>query len=178
MVAWSMVVVGFGHNNPNPFLGQSGDQAFRWTQATGMVGLGYLNVGDNYSLAAATNSDGSVVVGNSSNTVAGSAEAFRWTQATGMVGLGQLAGNPLPFSYAQAVSNDGNTIAGVGLNAGFALEGFVWTQSTGMIGIGDLAGGAFKSTPYGISGDGAIIVGTGTSAGGNDSIASINSASP
>ena len=161
-------VVGFGHQNILQTNGVAGDQAFRWTQATGMVGLGYLNVGDNYSLAAATNSDGSVVVGNSSNTVAGTAEAFRWAQATGMVGLGQLAGNPFPFSYAQAVSNDGNTIVGVGLNAGSALEAFVWKPSTGMVGIGDLAGGAFNSSPYGISGDGSIVVGTGTSAGGKE----------
>ena len=41
----------------------SGDEAFRWTQATGMVGLGDLPGGSFNSIAWGVSADGSVVVG-------------------------------------------------------------------------------------------------------------------
>src|SRR4051812_49041906 len=42
-----------------------GVEAFRWTEATGMVGLGGLPGGEFYSEAWAVSEDGSVVVGHS-----------------------------------------------------------------------------------------------------------------
>jgi probable HAF family extracellular repeat protein len=67
-------------------------EAFRWTQAGGMAGLGFLPGGTS-SNARGVNADGTVVVGGSSATGTGpNAEAFRWTQAGGMVGLGFLPG--------------------------------------------------------------------------------------
>ncbi|MBM3392142.1 MAG: hypothetical protein FJY34_09255, partial [Betaproteobacteria bacterium] len=77
------VVVGRGES-------ASGTEAFRWTQAGGMVGLGDLAGGIFHSVASGVSADGSVVVGNSES--ASGTEAFRWTQAGGMVGLGDLAG--------------------------------------------------------------------------------------
>ena len=76
-------VVGRGLSTP-------GFEAFRWTQAGGMVGLGDLPGGPFRSDAFGVSADGSVVVGRAfpSNREA----AFRWTQAGGMVGLGDLPG--------------------------------------------------------------------------------------
>lgn len=73
------VVVGRSRND---------EEAFRWTQATGMVGLGTLPGGAFSSFALGVSADGSVVVGTTSGSNFG--QAFRWTQATGMVGLGVL----------------------------------------------------------------------------------------
>ena len=41
----------------------NGTEAFRWTEGSGMVGLGDLAGGSFYSVANAVNADGSVVVG-------------------------------------------------------------------------------------------------------------------
>ena len=65
-------------------------EAFRWTQAGGMVSLGDLPGGAVQSTARGVNADGSVVIGD--GTSASGTEAFRWTQAGGMVGLGDLPG--------------------------------------------------------------------------------------
>ena len=65
-------------------------EAFRWTEAEGMVGLGDLAGGSFLSNAYGVNSNGTVIVGMSDSTNGN--EAFRWTQAGGMVGLGDLAG--------------------------------------------------------------------------------------
>lgn len=82
------VVVGYS-NIPNVNGGYGGYEAFRWTQATGMVGLGDLPGGIFDSKATGVSADGSVVVGNGTGFYG---TAFRWTQATGMVGLGYLPG--------------------------------------------------------------------------------------
>src|SRR5262249_57092599 len=55
-------------------------QAFRWTAASGMVGLGFLP-GGNSSLARGVNADGTVVVGQA-NDASGQPQAFRWTAET------------------------------------------------------------------------------------------------
>ncbi len=83
-------------------------EAFRWTQATGMVGLGDLPGGSFYSDANGVSADGSVVVGISN--IGNGSEAFRWTQATGMVGLGNLSG--WNSSSASGVSADGSVVVG------------------------------------------------------------------
>ena len=99
-------------------------QAFRWTQATGAVGLGFLPGGGGLfgSQATAVSANGSVVVGASIIPLGpgtGVDEAFRWTQATGMVGLGFLPGGS--SSTARGVSADGLVIVGAGNNS---LSGF------------------------------------------------------
>ena len=146
----------------------AGDQAFRWTSATGMVGLGDLPGASFSSTAAATSSDGTTVVGSGRSTQSGYnfSEAFRWTAAEGIVPLGDLAGG-LYSSVAYDVSADGSVIVGKSSSAasGQNSEAFRWTAATGMVGLGDLPGGVaydmVSSTAYGVSGDGAIIVGDG-----------------
>ena len=127
--------------------GWEGWEAFRWTQATGMVGLW------NSSSASGVSADGSVVVGTASG---GGAEAFRWTQATGMVGLGNLPwGDVGAFSSASGVSADGSVVVGYSSNYLFDQEAFRWTQTTGMVGLG----GSLDTYATGVSADGSVVVG-------------------
>lgn len=134
-------------------------QAFRWTQANGMVGLGYLYPGQVYSEANAISASGDVIVGSSRGPQGGGLpqEAIRWTQATGMVGLGTLP-NPVDhYSVAYGITRSGDAIVGLsGANDGY--QAFVWRESTGMVGLGLGPSGNY-STAYGISADGATIVG-------------------
>ncbi|MCZ8191916.1 MAG: PEP-CTERM sorting domain-containing protein [Microcystis sp. LE19-338.1B] len=131
-------------------------EAFRWTQATGMVGLGDLPGGSFSSSANGVSADGSVVVGISN--IGNGNEAFRWTQATGMVGLGNLSG--WNSSSASGVSADGSVVVGTASDSGG--EAFRWTQATGMVGLGNLFGGYLSRSP-GVSADGSVVVGYSTS---------------
>ncbi len=151
------VVVGGGTN-------ASGFEAFRWTQAGGMVGLGDLVGGSSNSWALGVNEDGSVIVGGGVSALG--FEAFRWTQAGGMAGLGDLAGGNFS-SYATGVNEDGSVVVGSGSSAS-GLEAFRWTQAGGMAGLGDLAGGSFFSRALGVNADGSVVVGFGTTVLGTE----------
>src|SRR4030095_5210836 len=65
----------------------TGGEAYRWTEAEGMVGRG-VPLGFSESSAEAISSDGKVVVGVAFAGI--SSEAFRWTETEGMTGLGHL----------------------------------------------------------------------------------------
>ncbi len=84
-------------------------EAFSWTKAGGMVGLG------GYSSASGVSADGSVVVGSD---IGGSDTAWRWTQAGGKQYIG--SGN------ASGVSADGTAIGGETNDAGWR-----WTTTGG-----------------------------------------------
>jgi probable HAF family extracellular repeat protein len=156
------VATGFAYSS-------EGVQAFRWTQAGGMVGLGFVGPASGFreSRARAISADGSTIVGISTGEP-GSSGAFRWTQAAGMRDLG-----PLPAAFlsaeATAVSGDGSVIVGFA-NLGTSTRAFIWTAATG---IRDLqtelnvhpAGWALTSAT-GISRDGSTIVGDGTGPNG------------
>jgi probable HAF family extracellular repeat protein len=162
------VVVGSSYN-ANGY-----DEAFRWTQESGMVGLGFLGGGVNwiynYIAGRGVSADGSVVVGESINSNNYS-EAFRWTQKSGMVGLGFLGSNNF-YSSALGVSGDGSIIVGSSIsNDNTDSEAFRWTQESGMVGLGFLPVSSCvpldSSCPYypsrsraqGISADGSVVVG-------------------
>lgn len=155
------------------------EEAFRWTSATGFTGLGDLPGGAVSSDAYGVSADGSVVVGRSSSTsdVNGNGfQASRWTSATGLVGLGYLPGGPttggFAFSEARGVSADGSVVVGWGsasLNlASPDRQAFRWTSAGGMVGLGDLPGGILNSIGNGVSADGSVVVGRGTSAAGTE----------
>jgi len=103
--------------------------AFRWTSAGGMQDLG-LVPGTTDSFGDATNSDGTIIVGQAESG-AGSV-AFLWTATLGMVALNtylptvgvNLAGWTLRNAYD--VSADGTAITGFGVYNG-ALRGWVVT---------------------------------------------------
>jgi probable HAF family extracellular repeat protein len=130
------IVAGYGTN-----LGGN-TEAFRWTEATGMVGLGAL-LGNTLSEAFEISADGSTIVGFSSGS--GITQAVVWRAATGIQALG-VTGS------AKAISSDGKVIGGEG------LEAFRWDEETGVVGLGRLPG-ASRSGVLGISADGSVIVG-------------------
>jgi probable HAF family extracellular repeat protein len=88
-----------------------------------------------------------------------------------MVGLGDLPAG-YPTSSATGVSANGSVIVGRGsTTSGSSLtaEAFRWTASSGIVGLGYLPGAGgefFESSAFGVSGDGAVVVGVGSSASG------------
>lgn len=141
-------------------------EAFRWTEATGIVGLGCL-AGHTTSRASAISADGKVVVGSSSDYT--TTRAFRWTEETGMVALGEL-GDASCDNVALAVSADGSVIVGCNMSQR-GRRAFLWTAETGMRSVQDmLAAESAKDGPLAgwrltmataVSADGAVIAGMG-----------------
>lgn len=141
------------------------EQGFRWTQTTGMVGVGTLPVaGQNGTIARGISADGSVIVGDAFGYLLfcfpehgggcvyfkSPTHAFRWSSATGIQDIAGNASN----SVANSISGDGVHIVG---SAG-ALGAARWTASEGFISLG-LA----NATPVAndVSFDGSVIVGGG-----------------
>jgi probable HAF family extracellular repeat protein len=141
----------------------SGLQAFRWSDANGIVGLGAFANPQSFlsSGARACSADGSVVVGSSvrPSSMNEDGSPFRWTAATGLVFLGDLGGTE--GGVARGVSTDGSIAVGYSSDANFDLEAFRWNASgmPAMTGLGDLAGGVFNSQAAAVSGDGSLVVG-------------------
>jgi probable HAF family extracellular repeat protein len=141
-------------------------EAFRWTEATGIVGLGCL-AGLTTSRASAVSADGKIVVGSSSDYT--TTRAFRWTEETGMVALGEL-GDASCDNVALAVSADGSVIVGCNMSRR-GRKAFLWTAEKGMRSVQDmLAADSAKNGPLAgwrltmataVSADGAVIAGVG-----------------
>ncbi len=137
-------------------------EAFRWTHAGGMVGLGD-PLGGTGSQAIDVSADGSVVVGQASGL------AFRWTQEGGMVSLGFLRGTG-SGGAAFGVSANGSIVVGfAGTPSG--VEAFRWAPNPDpnmrMVGLGILPGGR-SSIAYDVSADGFVVVGTSEAYSGNE----------
>ncbi|MEK6642510.1 MAG: protein kinase [Planctomycetota bacterium] len=141
-------------------------EAFRWTEGSGMVGLGDSPGGCFYSNGSAITADGNEVFGGSIIFVNNNNyTSFRWTSATGMVDLGYYQGiSGDEANSIKAVSSDGTIRAGD--SAGGHM--FRWTAQAGFVDLGDLPGGADDASPRGLSADGAVLVGYGTSASGRE----------
>jgi probable HAF family extracellular repeat protein len=134
-------------------------EAFRWTAAGGMQGLGDLPGGPFASGASGVSADGSVIVGTSTISDSNKSEAFRWTSGGGMVGMGDLLPGGGFGSWAGGVSADGSVIVGGSSSASASWgEAFRWTSDGGMVGLG-LLPGAFSTSATGVSGDGSVVVG-------------------
>ncbi len=122
-------------------------EAFRWSAATGLVGLGGLSTYP-YSRSTDISADGATVVGNTGT------QAFRWTATTGMVAL--PAQSPyVQGQVASGVSANGNVV--VGGDGGDAVR---WLASGGTTLLGDLPGD-YGSTATSVSDDGTVVVGVG-----------------
>ena len=144
------VVVGRSRNSTVNGRGE----AFRWTEAAGMVSLGDLPGGDFNSQAISVSADGLTIVGSGRSVLSGSfEEAMRWTQATGMTGLGFLPGG-WNSSSAADVSADGSTIVGYS-HSQIGDQAFRWTPQDGMMSLG-----IADSSATGVSDDGNVIVGS------------------
>ncbi len=161
MSADTNVVAGFAMND----LGNR--QAFRWTQATGMTGLGFLP-GYSWSNANGISADGTTIIGYVGNPIPDQYQAMYWTQATGMVGLGSLPTAPGGNSFANAVSANGSVIVGSAVGDGALNQhAFRWTQATGMQDLGTLPGGVY-SYAVAVSADGTIVAGGSSGTGGGN----------
>jgi probable HAF family extracellular repeat protein len=132
--------------------------AYRWSSAGEGKDLG--TFGGSYGHAAATSSDGSVIVGTAT-TSKGAYRAFRWTDA-GMVDLGTLGGE---IASATGVTADGTVVVGFSNSNNSDTHAFLWT-SAGMVDLGTLGGGS--SVANGVSGDGSVVVGLSQIAGSSD----------
>ena len=147
-----------------------GGEAFRWTEADGMVGLGDLPGGIFASEAHDISQDGTTIVGVGAS--ASGTEAFVWRDGA-MVGIGDLPGGSFESS-ARGVSGDGAVV--VGSSRKLASDGvssveaaFVWDAQHGMrdleallvddLGL-DLDGVALRVATD-VSADGTTVVGTG-----------------
>lgn len=157
------VITGYSATYEASFYG--GWQAFRWTAATGMVGIGELPGGGDSSFGAAISADGNTIAGGS-NSGAFVPEGFRWTTSGGIQAIGDLPGGFFS-SAAWGISADGNVLACGGRSEN-GSEGFYWTPSTGPVGIGDLPGGIFDSQAIAVSSDGSILAGRATSGNGTE----------
>jgi probable HAF family extracellular repeat protein len=131
----------------NVIVGTRSNNAFRWTESTGLQPLGSLVP----SRATDISADGSVVVG-----VAGP-QAWRWTAADGMVGLGSPPGQ---IVIDASVSDDGSTIAGATKGSTAPARAFRWTADGGMQELGGLPPAAQTSGAFDVSADGSVVVGT------------------
>jgi len=181
--AWSAsadgsIISGIAYDNSG-----AGHQAFRWTAAGGMQGLGIYDADD-------MSSDGSVVVGGGVWTQSGgiqpamgtlggcctSAEgvspegsaitgwsvnssgflhAFRWTAATGLQDLGVTDGTE---SVGEDASSNGAVVVGQARDKNDFWRAFAWTAGGGMKDIGTLGGP--MSVAYGVNDNGTVAVGT------------------
>lgn len=110
----------------------SGIEAFRWTSAGGMVGLGDLPGGFFSSGAADVSANGAIIVGQGSRTNGG--EAVRWDPVHGiqsirdlLIASGVLFPSGWELTTATGISDDGQTIVGIGYGPGNSLQGWVAT---------------------------------------------------
>ncbi|HEY4989411.1 MAG TPA: hypothetical protein VII09_06365, partial [Opitutaceae bacterium] len=146
-------------------IGGTVSEAFIWTEAGGMVGLGAIDPEDSgTSEALAISDDGATVVG--SGTIGGPIDpshAFRWTAATGIVDLGTLGGNA---SEADGVSADGDVVAGWSVNSSGDFQAFRWTREAGMTAVPFLPGDIFCTFAT-VSGNGRVVVGQSENSSGD-----------
>ncbi|MEQ9097225.1 MAG: GC-type dockerin domain-anchored protein [Phycisphaerales bacterium] len=140
-----------------------GREAFRWTLAEGMLGLGDLGGAFFFSSAAGISADGTTIVGAASGP--DGILAHRWREATGMISLGDLAGGSIQ-SEAGATNADGDVVVGASRSISGPLgdEAFAWTPGTGMTGLGRLAPGA-STQATAVSADGSVAAGYGSADG-------------
>jgi len=137
-------------------------EAFRWTEADGMVGLGYLP-GTSRSSATGVSADGSIIVGGSGIPGTGVGQAFIWTIEGGMEPLDAS----VFWSGASAVSADGSVVVGMSrATSSDGALGFRWTAADGIQPLQDLLEaqgvdltGWSLSQTNGVSADGTAIVG-------------------
>jgi len=133
-------------------------QAFRWTDATGMVGLGPLP-GDNFTFAGSNgqqplSADGSRIAGGSANVDPPySIQAFIYSKVDGLKSLG------IDTYRSSGISGDGNVV--IGYYRPFETkDAWRWTEETGAVSLGFSARNAWTIATD-INFDGSIVVGFG-----------------
>ena len=148
------VAVGISQKLP----GFSGPEAFRWTEETGMVGLGRPTNG--VSEADGVSPNGLYVVGSADNASRNSGAV--WAPGGKTFIIPDIPGG-IDVSFVGDVSNTGIVVGGSAYADGqfsALFQAFRWTESEGLQPLGFLNGGT-HSIAYAISADGSIIAGRG-----------------
>ncbi len=129
-------------------------QAFRWTAAKGMQGLGYAKAGDFLSDARAVSRDGKTIVGISGPL---GTDAFVWTEQDGMKPLPMLPGS-LGDASAEGVTVDGLVIVGASTAPDTTTHIVRWKGGA----VEDLSAGLPLADSYAlaVSDDGEVIAGS------------------
>jgi uncharacterized membrane protein len=136
-------------------------------QVASFRGLGDLPGGEFHSEALAISDDGRVIVGRSTSSSFPDEGFVRVEGDTLRPLLGP--GGAHVASEPRALTPDGSVVAGKIGTIGSSGEAARWTQTTGWIGLGDLAGGGSFSQVLGISANGSLLVGWGSSDQGLES---------
>lgn len=143
-----------------------GWRAFRWSQPTGMVRLDLGEGVGGETAAHAISADGGTVAGAAGGTFIPGPIGPNPLRAVSWPNGGSGANYLEPSLYddnlaaATGVSNDGGFIVGFSNSHLFSeTEAFLWTPSEGYRGLGDPGGDVRFSNAYGVSDDGAEIVG-------------------
>jgi uncharacterized membrane protein len=123
----------------------AGNDTFRWTRETGIVGLG-INVS-----ALRISGDGTTIIGNTSDS--SDTQPFRWTQESGFE-IG-----PPGIYIVRGISHDGTTIVG---QTDSPRHGARWVEGLGTEPLfTDLA----STVAWDVSADGSVIVGNNLDSG-------------
>lgn len=132
-----------------------GNEAFRWSMATGMKTLSGLPQNSYAASATAISDNGNVIAGILA--AASGSEAFRWT-ATGVLIVPKLPGGTTA-PYVTGMSANGTVLVGQASSSNGA-QPFRWTAAAGTQGLGDLkTGSSSEGTAWSVSADGSVIVG-------------------
>lgn len=149
------VVVGFSRNGG----ALNATEAFRWTEDTGMEGLGFLEEGFAYRTSASgVSGDGTRIVG-SQRDGGNNGTSFIWTAETGMVALDVSLGGRVPNSVAEDISSNGEFVVGSSTPPFAFLEAYFWDANAGVRGLGHFDDGRISTEARAISGDGSTVVG-------------------
>jgi len=146
-------------------------EAYRWTQETGMTALGFLDGFEprtSRSRPQDVSDDGSIIVGVNhafgSNIIGSDSGAFRWTKSDGMVDLG----GPPEFTgwerhEANLISGDGAVIVGASSSGSPLFERALWrwTKQAGFSVFDQSPSALRSSSATDITPDGSVIVGSG-----------------
>jgi len=117
-------------------------------------------LGLGFTRAYGISGDGTTVVGQNGSL------AVRWRVGTGIEDLGNLGGS---LNKAKGVSRNGSVITGYSRLGGSEYHAFRWTEALGMTDLDDLPGGEHSSRGMsGVSDDGSVIIGSGTSTSGTE----------
>ncbi len=129
-------------------------EAWRWTQATGMQGLGFTRAGHISSEANGISRDGNVIVGTS-RSASGDTDAFAWTAATGMRILPLLSG--ADSGEASGTNSNGSLIVGYAYDAIGLRTAAMWTLDSLQL---LTAPSGWRSWATDLSDDGSVVLGT------------------
>ncbi|TVQ62837.1 MAG: hypothetical protein EA378_03215 [Phycisphaerales bacterium] len=149
------VVVGRAWSGTAPF------ESYRWTSASGMVGIGDFAGGvANQSSAWSVSADGSVVVG--SGFAPDGSRAYAWTQTGGFEQVDPIPGGA--FSESRVISGDAR-LMGVNSSGGSlgGLRPSIYSRETNThVTIIPNGPGMTVSSIYGLADDGTAAAGSGT----------------